>query len=1147
MPSRSGTPSASRPSKQQRATLTKVAVGLHDWPGDGNADRLAFVTGDRIKVITQGEPDGWWLGSLPDGRRGWFPSSFCRIEDANNNSKTAKAAADAVSSSIGSSSRISVGPGGLLVNEFASALTSLFQSTFGISMEETEAQELVNSAELANDSGPGLYTPLAPFAKVTARKPEKLQRLDEREEAQPKKKKKKAQEAPPSAASTPLPSKSSRAASPRQVSAATPAPAPAVAASAGRSKLPSRAPSAKPSRASSPRPATPPRPSTPTRATKPTTSKPSSKAAPRSSSPAPTKPPSTTNSTTKATPKTAKPAPATATVGIATKPGKKKSGAAVSESSTLASSSVTPADSLRAAPDAAARPSTSDDPASTTAQPSPIPALLRPRPPLSPPSSVPASRASSTRAIRTPPTESQRLGEASAGRYDASSRRGVAKSYANRINRLIGAERSLLSLLFDSDPVNIWVSIDAAHDHSTISAMQLPRSIAILAMRKPAIQSKALENPGSAQKVAQGDELLLRGSPHNLATVAKLATGGGGSATPPPASVGSEGRGGGDGMGSGAGGGVGGAGGASAAAVLMPKRERELMGAAMRREKALLNGTAERLQRSLVPHGRRRIAQAQADKRAAWAAGRLQGWWRGVLARREIYPVRRAKKASAMKSLLRARRLTTGLVKWHHELPWREQVGGLGRAARMEDAAAAPAREWRTRAELLISRIYRKQAANARAYTNELNAHFTSLSGASHAAAATHKSAASGTSQARFCEPLSALALLFAPPIEVSAAVAKESAVVGMLVGDLDLPKGVTLYAGKTHSQPALAAATLQASDVVTLRGPPHTLALLTDPPSPGPNGQAASATPTGSIKKPALLKPFTLLAPTERPTVEERKRRRLQRLSLLASAERLARWLQRLVRDRFARRAAAQRTHAALLVQIAWWALVAHRGNQAPQNNVVADQTEAEPMSLAWHHHAGGASLGGFGRAAMTKSLAQLAQSQLQPPSMHTKPTGAESSLSTPLDTPGSRASTATASSTQDAPSAKGLGRPQARRKMPPQAANSKPMLANGSSPSQDGVKRAGVGPKAKRALHMPSKSSGLPDITEEDDAARSGLSNEVANLFAEAFPRRNKQGCPRAASPRRGASPKRVASPRRNASPRAASLVRSIDRKIL
>ena len=60
--------------------------------------------------------------------------------------------------------------------------------------------------------------------------------------------------------------------------------------------------------------------------------------------------------------------------------------------------------------------------------------------------------------------------------------------------------------------MNIWVSIDAAHDHSTISAMRLPRSIAILAMRKPAIQSKALENPGSAQKVAQGDELLLRGS-----------------------------------------------------------------------------------------------------------------------------------------------------------------------------------------------------------------------------------------------------------------------------------------------------------------------------------------------------------------------------------------------------------------------------------------------------------------------------------------------------------------------------------------------------------------------------------------------------------------------------------------------------------
>ena len=37
---------------------------------------LGFRAGDYIQVTQQGEPGGWWEGSL-DGRMGWFPSSFC--------------------------------------------------------------------------------------------------------------------------------------------------------------------------------------------------------------------------------------------------------------------------------------------------------------------------------------------------------------------------------------------------------------------------------------------------------------------------------------------------------------------------------------------------------------------------------------------------------------------------------------------------------------------------------------------------------------------------------------------------------------------------------------------------------------------------------------------------------------------------------------------------------------------------------------------------------------------------------------------------------------------------------------------------------------------------------------------------------------
>ena len=43
---------------------------------DPEAGQLGFRVGDVIEVTQQGEPDGWWEGSL-HGQVGWFPSTYC--------------------------------------------------------------------------------------------------------------------------------------------------------------------------------------------------------------------------------------------------------------------------------------------------------------------------------------------------------------------------------------------------------------------------------------------------------------------------------------------------------------------------------------------------------------------------------------------------------------------------------------------------------------------------------------------------------------------------------------------------------------------------------------------------------------------------------------------------------------------------------------------------------------------------------------------------------------------------------------------------------------------------------------------------------------------------------------------------------------
>ena len=54
-----------------------VAIAKHDFEGQSETE-LSFKTGARITVTKKREPGDWWKGEC-DGKRGFFPSSFCEI------------------------------------------------------------------------------------------------------------------------------------------------------------------------------------------------------------------------------------------------------------------------------------------------------------------------------------------------------------------------------------------------------------------------------------------------------------------------------------------------------------------------------------------------------------------------------------------------------------------------------------------------------------------------------------------------------------------------------------------------------------------------------------------------------------------------------------------------------------------------------------------------------------------------------------------------------------------------------------------------------------------------------------------------------------------------------------------------------------
>ena len=57
------------------AKANTVRISTHAFDNDGDESRLSFTVGTRINVIEEGEPGGWWLGSV-GGEEGWFASNF---------------------------------------------------------------------------------------------------------------------------------------------------------------------------------------------------------------------------------------------------------------------------------------------------------------------------------------------------------------------------------------------------------------------------------------------------------------------------------------------------------------------------------------------------------------------------------------------------------------------------------------------------------------------------------------------------------------------------------------------------------------------------------------------------------------------------------------------------------------------------------------------------------------------------------------------------------------------------------------------------------------------------------------------------------------------------------------------------------------
>ena len=451
-----------------------------------------------------------------------------------------------------------------------------------------------------------------------------------------------------------------------------------------------------------------------------------------------------------------------------------------------------------------------------------------------------------------------------------------AKSYAARLNQLFGWNRSAAELLFDVTRVDLTVIIDATHDNSTVSALQMTRAVEIVAIRRPSSKKPSI-SVEVATKVQMGDELTLRGQPHVLAAIAMIKAG---------------------------------------KIVLAPRHTREKLASLMRSERQTLHKAAVALQQQMWPLVTARLAENRARRRERNAVVMIQARRRGQLLRRSTKGMREAHRAQRKAAKLQARKLLAGLLRASHHgsicTPMCFQASDDESRAASDAARAAWVRENPGKAMW-----FAKQTVTARAHTSTLNRLVQAASEAKR-----HQRGA-----------LSPLGLLLSGEMELTAVVDKRGN--NVTVGALDLPKTVAVVRLTVNSrsvsvknQASLNATKLLTGDSLILRGLPHHVATVTE---------------RGKNEGGRLV----ILPKKARKGTGETLQ--LAHDSLMTSALRLARSLQRVARQRIALRRLHMRSHAALVIQIQWSVFVANRMSRAISYSGHASASEiASPTGSA-------------------------------------------------------------------------------------------------------------------------------------------------------------------------------------------------------
>ena len=213
--------------------------------------------------------------------------------------------------------------------------------------------------------------------------------------------------------------------------------------------------------------------------------------------------------------------------------------------------------------------------------------------------------------------------------------RAAARSYVSRLNHLLatearggGEKKSATSLLFNLTPVELSVTIPTPLSGFTITQLQFPKG-SVVVIRRLSAEQKVLEHSPQA-KLSAGDSLVLRGTPHAVATVAALQGG---------------------------------------RAVLLKPKESMAMRVLLKDERESLALAAQELHDRLLPRLRRAQIRWHRENEQAKAAARIQSIARGRRSRIKCGKSLDGLRRLRLSGRLAARRYIAEVVRRYYEGP----------------------------------------------------------------------------------------------------------------------------------------------------------------------------------------------------------------------------------------------------------------------------------------------------------------------------------------------------------------------------------------------------------------------------------------------------------------------------------------------